>query len=99
MNKKDDQNHLKETRHENLLTLKRAIYNYSINKILEFNGELGESYVIITHSPNDYTLSGVSFYQGYLNWESGMCNPKDAFNMMRFFLSEQISDEEIHYIL
>lgn len=99
MNKKDNQNHLKETEDENLLTLKRAIYNYSINKILEFNGEWGESYVIITPSPDNHALSRVSFYQGYLNWESGMCNPKDAFNMMRFFLSEQISDEEIHYIL
>lgn len=172
MNTNDNQNHLKETRHENLLTLKRAIDNHSIDEINEFDGEWGGSYVIITSSPDkipntetdendwyghessctyvltknsnelsklfahvgekimeerdnylygfmallandfigqfgdaheydllDYLFSGLSFYLGHFNWESGMGNPKNAFNMMRFFLSEQISDDEISHIL
>ena len=172
MNKKDNQNHLKENRYENLLTLKRAIDNHSLDEINEFDGEWGGSYVIITSSPDkihnretdgddwyghrssctyvltknsyelsklfayvgekimkrrdnylygfmallaidfigqfgdtrkykilNYVLSGVSFYLGYFDWESGMGNPKNAFNIMRFFLLEQISDEEIRHIL
>lgn len=43
-------NHLKETRQENLLDLKRGIDNKSLNEIVEFNGEWSESYVIITSS-------------------------------------------------
>jgi len=99
MNKKDDQNHLKETRHENLLTLKRAIDNNPFDKIMEFNREWDGYYIIITHSPNNHVFSGVSFYLGYFDCESQMDNQKDTFNKMRFFLSEQISDEEIHHIL
>ena len=172
MNRNDNLNHSKEIRHENLLTLKRAIDNHSIDEINEFDGEWGGSYVIITSSsdkiPNhetdeddwyghessctfvltknsnelskfyahveekvmeerdnylygfmallandfigqfgdtyeynllNYIFSGLSFYLGYFDWESGMGNPKDAFNMMRFFLSEQIPDEEIRHIL
>ena len=47
----------------------------------------------------DYVFSGVAFYLGYFDWESGMGNSKDAFDIMRFFLSQQISDEEIGHIL
>ena len=99
MNKKDNQNHLKETRHENLLTLKRAIDNNPFDKIIEFDREWDGYYVITTPASNNHALSGVSFYLGYFDCESRRGNPKDAFNMMRFFLSEQISDEEIHHIL
>lgn len=47
----------------------------------------------------DYIFSGIAFYLSYYNWENGMGNPKNAFDLMRFFLSENISNEEINHIL
>ena len=52
MHMKNNQNHLKETRQENLLALKRAIDSNSINALTEFNGEWAGAYVVITSSPD-----------------------------------------------
>lgn len=46
----------------------------------------------------DYLFSGVSFYFSYYDGESGMGNSRKAFELMRFFLSEKTSDEEIRHI-
>lgn len=172
MNNENYLHHLKETRQENLLTLKRAIDNNSLDEIVDYNREWGGAYVIITSSQDnifnpetdeddwfshksqstyvltknsiplskffvyirdkimerrdnylygfmgllakdfikqfgdaddynlllDYVFSGVSFYLGYFDWKCGMGKSNNAFKMMRFFLSEQISDEEIRHI-
>lgn len=47
----------------------------------------------------DYVFSGISFYLGYFDWQSGMGNAEEAFKAMRFFLSDKISDDEIRHIL
>ena len=47
----------------------------------------------------EYLFSGVSFYLSFYDWENGMGNSKKAFEFMRFFLSENISDDEIRHIL
>lgn len=47
----------------------------------------------------DYIFSGVEFYLSYYNWKNGMGDFKKAFEIMRFFLSENMTDEEIQHIL
>lgn len=173
MNKKNNQNHSKETRQENLLALKRAIDTISIEDIVEFDGEWGGAYVVVTSSKDrifnpetddddwygrksqctyvltknaealskffayvgesimerrdnylygfmallandfirqfgdadeynpllDYVFSGTSFYLSHFDWQSAMGNAEEAFKAMRFFLSDNISDEEIRLVL
>lgn len=47
----------------------------------------------------NYIFSGVLFYLKYYDGKSAMGNPKKAFKLMKFFLSEKTSDEEIKKIL
>ena len=50
MNRKNNQNHLKETSQENLLTLKRAIDSNSLDDLVDYSREWGGAYVVITSS-------------------------------------------------
>lgn len=169
---KTNQNHLKETRQDNLLALKKTIDNNSFEELICEDKDWGGAYVIITSSPErvfnpendegdwfgrrssctyvltkhsmilsnffyyvrdnimgdtdnylygfmallakdfmkqygdhdnyypmlEYLFSGISFYLGCFNWETGMGKSEKAFNIIRFFLSQNTSDEEIGHI-
>ena len=76
----------------------RDFYLYGFMALLanDFIRQFGdaEDYTLIL----EYVVEGISFYCKFNDWECGM-DSNLAFEIMRFFLSEQISTSEIKHIL
>ena len=97
------------TKHAKTLS---GLYFYVKHKILDsrdaflygFMALLANDYLKLYGDDDDYVpmlkyvIDGIYGYFLYYDWENGMGNHQEAFDVMRNYLSEKTSDEEIRKI-
>ena len=85
--------------------VKENVLGQRDNYLYGFMALLANDYIKQNDEPKDYVpfleyiINKIYAYFLYYDWGSGMSNSDEAFDVMRYYLSENISDEEIKKIL
>lgn len=98
------------TRHAKILSglfyyVKENIIGSRDNYLYGFMALLANDYIRQNGESEDYSeflehiIQKIYAYFEYYSWENGMGNSEEAFDVMRHYLSDEISDDEIKRIL
>lgn len=98
------------TRHAEILSglfyyVKENIMGSRDNYLYGFMALLANDYIQQNGESEDYSefleyiIQKIYAYFEYYDWENGMGNSEEAFDVMRYYLSDEISDDEIKRIL